>query len=125
MHKQLESDFSEDTYTNDESTFISDESIRRLKLLVADLICEVESLEHGGSKPTDQWGPLETGDSINLYEEIKRFEIALIKSALSRTGGHQGRAAALLNLNLSTLKTKVRQYNIDVYSCDQDSALLH
>ena len=112
MQKQLEPDFSEDTSVNGESTSSSDDSIRRLRLLIADLLSEVESLVRAGSKSTDQSGPLETGDSINFYEEIKRFEIALIKSALHRTGGSQVRAAALLNLNSSTLNAKIKQYKI-------------
>jgi DNA-binding NtrC family response regulator len=122
MQKQLEPDSS----LNGASTSNSAESIRRMRLLMANLISEVESLVCGGSKSTDQSGPIETGDSINLYEEIKRFEIALIKSALHRTGGQQVRAAVLLNLNLSTLTAKIRQYNIDVDSLLQlASALSH
>jgi DNA-binding NtrC family response regulator len=122
MQKQLEPDSS----LNGASTSNSAESIRRMRLLMANLISEVESLVCGGSKSRDQSGPIETGDSINLYEEIKRFEIALIKSALHRTGGQQVRAAVLLNLNLSTLSAKIRQYNIDVDSLLQlASALSH
>lgn len=117
MRKQLEPDFSEDTYINGESTSHFDGSIRRLRLLITDLISEVESLERGGSKSTEQSGPLERGESINLSEEIIQFEIALIKGALYRTGGHQDRAAALLNLNSSTLKAKISQYNIRVDFC--------
>jgi DNA-binding NtrC family response regulator len=117
MQKQLEPAFLEDTSMNGEST--SDKSIRRLRLLVADLISEVESLDCGGSKSTDQSTPLDTGASINFDEEIKRFEMALIKSALHRTCGHQARAAVLLNLNSSTLNAKIRQYNIDVHSVIQ------
>lgn len=117
MRKQLEPDFSEDTYINGESTSHFDGSIRRLRLLITDLISEVESLERGGSKSTEQSGPLERGESINLSEEIIQFEIALIKGALYRTGGHHDRAAALLNLNSSTLKAKISQYNIRVDFC--------
>jgi DNA-binding NtrC family response regulator len=112
MQKQLEPDVSEDASVNGESTSSSDDSIRRLRLLIANLISEVESLVPADSKSTDQSDPLETGDSINFYEEIKRFKIALIKSALHRTGGNQVLAAALLNLNSSTLNAKIRQYNI-------------
>lgn len=117
MRKQLGPDFSEDTSINGESASNFDLSIRRLRLLIIDLISEVESLERGGSKSTEQSGPLERGDSINLSEEIKQFEIALIKNALYRTGGHQDRAAALLNLNSSTLKAKISEYNIRVDFC--------
>ena len=117
MRKQQEPEFAEDTYINSESTSNFDLSIQRLKLLAADLVSEVESLERGAPKRTEQLGPLERGESINLSEEIKQFEIALIKGALYRTGGNQDRAAALLNLNSSTLKTKISKYNIRVDFC--------
>ena len=117
MGKQLEPDFAEDTYINGESTSNFDMSIRRLRLLITDLVSEVESLERGGSKLTEQSGPLERGESINLSEEIKQFEIALIKGALYRTAGHPERAAALLNLNSSTLKAKISEYSIRVDLC--------
>ena len=113
MGKQLEPDFVEDTYIN-ESTSNFDASIRKLRLLITDLVSEVESLDRGGSKLTEQSGPLERGESINLSEEIKQFEIALIKGALHRAGGNQDRAADLLNLNSSTLKAKISEYNIRV-----------
>ena len=117
MRKQIEPDFSEDNSINGESTSNFDESIRRLRSLIAELLSEIESLERGGSKATIQSGPLERGEIINLPAEIKQFEIALIKGALYRTGGHQGRAAALLNLSSSTLKAKISEYNIRVDFC--------
>ena len=91
---------------------ISDDSIRKLRLQTSDLISEVESLVSLGSRSTFPREPIETGSSLEFYEEVKRFEIALIKSALHRTGGHQVRAAAFLNLDSSTLNEKIRQHNI-------------
>jgi len=117
MGKQLEPDFAEYAYINGESTSNFDVSIRRLRLLITDLVSEVESLECGGSSRTGQSGPLERGESINLSEEIKQFEIALIKGALYRTSGNQDRAAALLNLNSNTLKAKISEYSIRVDFC--------
>ena len=113
MRKQLEPDFAEDTYHN-ESTSNFDVSIGKLRLLITDLVSEVESLDRGGSKLTEQSGPLERGECISLSEEIKQFEIELIKGALYRTSGNHDRAAALLNLNSSTLKAKISEYNIRV-----------
>jgi DNA-binding NtrC family response regulator len=112
MQKELDPDFSEDTSVSDESTPISDDSIRRLRLRSSKLISEVESLVSLGCKSTPRSRPLETRDRIKLHEEIKQFEITLIKNALYRTGGHQGRAAAFLNLNSSTLNEKIRQHSI-------------
>ena len=115
--EKLELEVSKHTHIDGESTSNLDASIRRLRLLITDLISEVESLERGDSKSTELSGPLERGESITLSEEIKQFEIALIKGALYRTGGHHERAAALLNLNPSTLKAKISQYNIRVDFC--------
>ncbi|HEV7473053.1 MAG TPA: helix-turn-helix domain-containing protein [Pyrinomonadaceae bacterium] len=53
-------------------------------------------------------------DEIDFYEEVKRFEIALIERALWRTSGSQTEAARLLQLNLSTLNSKVKTYDIHV-----------
>lgn len=50
---------------------------------------------------------------INFYEEVRRFEISLIKQALLRTNGRQSAAARLLNLNATTLHYKMNLYGID------------
>jgi DNA-binding NtrC family response regulator len=49
---------------------------------------------------------------INLHEEMRRFEIHLVQSALERTGGHQTKAAALLGISLTTLHNKLKRLNI-------------
>ena len=49
---------------------------------------------------------------VNFYEEVKRFEIDLIRRALEQTAGHQSRAAQLLGLNATTLNSKIKAYNI-------------
>lgn len=53
----------------------------------------------------------ETG--LDFYDEVTRFEIDLIKRALLQTSGHQGRAAKLLNLKVTTLNSKIKHYNIN------------
>jgi DNA-binding NtrC family response regulator len=49
---------------------------------------------------------------VNFYDEVKRFEIDLIRRALDQTAGHQSRAAQLLGLNATTLNSKIKSYNI-------------
>ena len=49
---------------------------------------------------------------IDFYENVARFEIQLIESALEMSGGRQNRAAKLLNMKTSTLCTKMKQLNI-------------
>jgi transcriptional regulator with GAF, ATPase, and Fis domain len=51
--------------------------------------------------------------SLRLYDEVRRFEVNLIKSALSRTGGSQTQAARLLGVKLTTLNSKIKRYHIE------------
>lgn len=53
------------------------------------------------------------GDGIDLFQEVKRFEINLIKLALTQTRGHQARAARLLNINPTTLNSKIKLHGIE------------
>src|ERR1051326_934182 len=54
------------------------------------------------------------GRGIYFYEEVRRFEIDLIRRALEQTGGHQSRAARLLGMNATTLNSKIKTYNINL-----------
>jgi DNA-binding NtrC family response regulator len=51
---------------------------------------------------------------VNFYDEVRRFEIDLIRRALEQTGGHQSRAARLLGMNATTLNSKIKTYNISL-----------
>src|ERR687884_391128 len=57
---------------------------------------------------------LDLGRGINFYDEVRRFEIDLIRRALEQTGGHQSRAARLLGMNATTLNSKIKTYNINL-----------
>ena len=57
---------------------------------------------------------IDIGRGVNFYDEVKRFEIDLIRRALDQTGGHQSRAARLLGLNATTLNSKIKTYNISL-----------
>ncbi len=50
---------------------------------------------------------------INLYDEVRRFEIKLILRALEETDGNQVRAARLLCMKVTTLNAKLKRYGID------------
>jgi DNA-binding NtrC family response regulator len=76
-----------------------------LKVLVRMLLKEVESLAATHT--------LESGREVKLRDEVSRFEIGLIRSALIRTGGRQRRAARLLNVKVSTLHSKIKRYNLE------------
>ena len=57
---------------------------------------------------------IDIGRGINFYDEVRRFEIDLIRRALDQTGGHQSRAARLLGMNPTTLNSKIKTYNINL-----------
>jgi len=93
-----------------ESTGKSSTSMLKLRLLIHDLMTEVESLDERSLSFSET--SLLENRICNFYEEVERFESALIRSALRRTNGHQINAARLLNLNPSTLNAKIKQYHI-------------
>jgi transcriptional regulator with GAF, ATPase, and Fis domain len=51
---------------------------------------------------------------LNLREEVRRFEINLISSALRQSRGNQTLAAGLLGTKITTLNSKVKSYGIQV-----------
>lgn len=79
-------------------------NITSLRELTFKLLRKVESI--GEAQAPD----IENG--VDFYDEVSRFEIDLIKRALIQTGGHQRRAAKLLNLKVTTLNSKIKHYNI-------------
>ena len=80
--------------------------ITALRELVLRLLCEVQSI--------NEVSAITIGSDFDFYEEVTRFEIDLIKRALLQTGGHQMRAAKLLNLKVTTLNSKIKHYNISL-----------
>jgi DNA-binding NtrC family response regulator len=87
----------------------SADSILRLRLLITNLLNELESLDQNSLLLSE--GYL-MENNTNFYEEVARFEVALIRTALQRTEGHQIKAAQLLKLNPSTLNAKIKQYEL-------------
>lgn len=80
-----------------------DNRLNTLREVALTLLREVESFRV--SQPA-------TKRSVRLHEEVRRFEIDLIRSALSRTSGNQTRAAQLLGVKITTLNTKIKRYKI-------------
>lgn len=95
-------------------------AVFRLKRLIAELIQEVELINCGHSRAVEI-RLQQANEQLNFYEEVARFEIALIKNALQRTGGNQRVAARLLNLNPSTLNAKLKHYNIRTFPTEPPS----
>ena len=84
----------------------SHQKIETLKELTFRILREVQSMREVGVPVID--------NGIDFYAEVTRFEIDLINRALMQTRGHQGRAARLLNLKITTLNSKIKHYGIEV-----------
>jgi transcriptional regulator with GAF, ATPase, and Fis domain len=91
-----------------------DYRLNSLRETVLQLLGEVESLSI--SVPVDIKG------GARLYDEVRQFEVNLIRTALGRTAGSQTRAAKLLGLKLSTLNSKIKRYQI-APALDEDQLL--
>ena len=81
-----------------------DVKLNTLRETVLALLEEVESLAI--SRPID----LKRG--ARYSEEVRQFEVNLIRTALGRTSGSQIRAAKLLGLKPTTLNAKIKRYHI-------------
>ncbi len=77
-------------------------------------ICEPQK-SLGASTSTSAAG-VDVRRGIDFYDEVRRFEVDLIRRALEQTGGHQSRAARLLGMNATTLNSKIKTYNIQLRS---------
>jgi DNA-binding NtrC family response regulator len=89
----------------------SDEISREcLRPEIADPQSVIATSQEGSSFAAVQ----DIGRGVNFYDEVRRFEIDLIRRALEQTGGHQSRAARLLGMNATTLNSKIKTYNINL-----------
>ncbi|MFN2482844.1 MAG: sigma-54-dependent transcriptional regulator [Pyrinomonadaceae bacterium] len=59
-------------------------------------------------------GAIDVSRGIDFYDEVRRFEVDIIRRALEQTGGHQSRAARMLGMNATTLNSKIKTYNIQL-----------
>ena len=50
---------------------------------------------------------------IDFYDEVERYEIELIRTALNQCGGSQTQAAKLLHLKSTTLNAKMKHYGLN------------
>ena len=89
---------------SDRSGTATHSNITALKELTLRLLREVQAITEVRT--------LSLEGGVDFYNEVSLFEIDLIKRALLQTAGHQGRAARLLNLKVTTLNSKIKHYNI-------------
>ena len=92
----------------------SENRIQQLVQLARALTSEIESLriELSTAQPRPKQIDLDE-DGIDFYQEIERFEIDLIESALNVCDGNQARAARLLQMKATTLNAKIKHYGLN------------
>lgn len=89
-------------------------SVHDLVDLASALLKEAETLAHDKEFANHSNRLiLNVSEGIDFYAELKRFETFLIRLALDETGGHQARAARLLQIKPSTLNSKIKLYGIE------------
>jgi DNA-binding NtrC family response regulator len=105
--------------TNDRHTLrIADKpertSVQRLIDLSNSLLREAQTLagDKALADESQRLQELNFSEGIDFFDEVKQFETSLIRLALARTGGHQARAAKLLNIKPTTLNSKIKLYGI-------------
>lgn len=81
-----------------------DVRLNTLRETVLQLLDEVESLSISRS--------IDIKHGARFSDEVRQFEVNLIRTALGRTSGSQIRAAKLLGLKPTTLNAKIKRYNI-------------
>ncbi|MEK6280272.1 MAG: helix-turn-helix domain-containing protein [Acidobacteriota bacterium] len=89
------------------------DKLRLLKQLTMELQQGLESLN---DVPIPDFA-----QGLDFYQEVRRFEIELIRRALMFMDGHQLKAARLLNLNATTLNSKIKHYQITLYPPQPDT----
>lgn len=100
------------TIENSETDSELENHVQQLILLAKTLASEIDALQTELS--WDRGRQIDfASDSIDFYDEVERYEIELIKSALAKCGGNQSRAARMLHLKSTTLNAKLKHYGLN------------
>ena len=102
--QNLERTFSEDVSSGRATIETAKREI--LKTVAYTLLRQV----YGVTEPQE----VDVSQGVDFYDEVRRFEVSLIQQALFYTSGKQTAAAALLNLNVTTLHSKIKFYGIEM-----------
>jgi DNA-binding NtrC family response regulator len=104
-------------YVNDPNTHTASElehRVQQLTLLAKALASEVETLQVELATDRNRDKLLDfDNQGIDFYQEIERYEIELIKSALNHCNGNQTKAARLLRMKSTTLNAKMKHYGLN------------
>ena len=97
---------------NTQSVSELEHRVQQLTLLAHALASEIESLQAELSDSNHDPIRFDNG-GIDFYNEVERYEIELIKSALNHCGGNQTQAARLLRMKSTTLNAKMKHYGLN------------
>ena len=86
-----------------------------LREIALSLLTELETLGRAATAANGR---------IRLDDEVKRFEIGLIRAALDKAHGNQSRASRILGIKKTTLNAKIKRYQIQPTGSDFDGPLL-
>ena len=92
----------------------TNDRLRKMRDLASELLEQSEALEHEGelAEASETIATLNSNSAINFFDEVRQFEVRLIKRALDLAGGNQAKAAQLLGLGTTTLNYKVKTYGL-------------
>jgi len=88
--------------------------LKKIREMASELMEEASALEHEtelaeARATVESLGP---NHGIDFFEEVRRFEIKLIKRAMELAEGNQARAAKILGLGTTTLNYKIKAYEL-------------
>ena len=88
--------------------------LEKIREMATALSTEAESLEREHSLVEASTLPerLDLNSGVDFFQEVRRFEMRLIKRALDLSGGNQARAAKMLGLGTTTLNYKIKSYEM-------------
>ena len=92
--------------TSPSTSPVTPHTLNSLREAALTVLREVDSLTSRLPSPSQKFG---------LQEEVQRYEVELIKSALQRTRGNQRRAAKLLGVKVTTLNCKIKRFGISTH----------
>jgi DNA-binding NtrC family response regulator len=86
----------------------------KIRDMATALLREAQSLDHenGLAESSATVGNLDLRSRVDFFDEVRNFEMRLIRRALELTGGNQARAARMLGLGTTTLNYKIKTYEL-------------
>ena len=87
--------------------------VQQLFMLAQALVSEIETLQAELSNDGSHRQIHFDSNGIDFYNEVERYEIELIRSALSYCRGNQTSAARLLHMKSTTLNAKMKHYGLN------------